>query len=663
MCGISAVFTAKQSSEIQTNSESFARCRLHKEVEDSLEVVRHRGPDASGIWVNHDGRIGLGHVRLSIVDLSPEANQPFHDAQGDIHAVVNGEFYGYEDHRAALSKEYDFRSNSDSEILIALYKHYGLALFSHLQGEFAFVLWDARRQLLLSARDRYGIKSLYYTVVDNRLLVATEMKSFLAFGWKPEWSVPNLKSSSWQHSSETFFKSVHSVLPGHYLLSRDIGTWEQRPYWDLEYPDKRTIETRSEAEIIAGTRERLLEAVRSRLRADVPVGIYLSGGIDSSAIAGMVAHLVKKEKVSLGSDKKPVSSKIKCFTVQFEKESGTDESDVAKRTADWLGVELHTAFVDEDVMVSKFEDTIWHSETLFPHVNGPGKLALAELARSQGITVVLTGEGSDEHFAGYSVFFDHDVSLEADYSWPEGQMPIQKPEPFRPPRCLDEPPLSTNRMLNHISSGKFISRVIRIPFSSWCEQNTCPETSLAESLNGRVHEAIAKHWHPLNTSQYLFIKAFLPHFILRYNGDNIDMVHQIESRPPFLDNRVTEYANKIPPSLRIKYDPDTNKFREKHILREAMRPFLTDEVYHRKKQPYIGPVQFKKDGPLHRKFKSLLTEENVDQLGFVDWNTVSTALEQAFSAGDPGSFATATTVAQLVVISQRFGVKRAEPPF
>ena len=154
---------------------------------------------------------GLGHVRLSVIDPRPEGNQPFHDSSGGIHAVVNGELYNHEQYRESLSGEFDFKSRSDCEIAIALYKHYGLAFLSHLRGEFALILWDSKRELFLAARDRYGARSLYYTVVNGHLLVATEMKSFLAFGWQPEWCIRSLQEHTWQYTSETFFKGVHKA--------------------------------------------------------------------------------------------------------------------------------------------------------------------------------------------------------------------------------------------------------------------------------------------------------------------------------------------------------------------------------------------------------------------------------------------------------------------
>ncbi|KAJ5781064.1 hypothetical protein N7457_006224 [Penicillium paradoxum] len=669
MCGITAFLShaGEASSNEQTNGQAQ---HVAAELENSLNIVAHRGPDARGRWFSDDYQVGLGHVRLSIIDLSPSGNQPFHDESNEIHAVINGELYDYERYRAQLASEFKFAGKSDCEIVIALYKHYGLSFMSHLRGEFAFVIWDANRQLLLAARDRYGIKSLYYTVIQGKLLVATEIKSFMAFGLQPEWCVRTLRDQSWRVESRTFFKGVHRVLPGHYLMCRPNEREEQMPYWDLEYPDKFSHEIRSEEEMVQGVRERLLEAVRLRLKADVPVAIYLSGGIDSSSVAGMVADLMKKG-TKLGSESNSVPSNMKCFTVQFDADSGADESEIAQRTAEWLGVDIHFVKMDEEALVSRLEDAVWHSEIPLPDLNGMGRLALAEAVHSQGFKVVITGEGSDEHFAGYRVFRADSLS-EPDHSWPALHIPDTDRE-----EALDTAieqvtngifgdhsptvPTATRRMLNHSHVISSIARVGSMPFSDWTKSysDDIPETSLIAGFDGRVRENISNRWHPLHTAQYLWTKSFMPHFILRYNGDNIDMVNQVESRCPFLDHHLTEYVNKVPPSLKMKYSAKDKAFREKYILREAVRPYVTDEIYNIRKKPYLGPRRFWPGGPLHRKMKYLVTKENVERLGFVDWNATERALEEAFNKQEPLALRRTITVAQFVVLGQRFGVKSA----
>lgn len=222
-------------------------------------------------------------------------------------------------------------------------------------------------------------------------------------------------------------------------------------------------------------------------------------------------------------------------------------------------------------------------------------------------------------------------------------------------------PSATRRMLNHSHVTSSIARVGSLPFSDWTNSYgyDIPETSLIEGFNGHVRDNITNRWHPLHTAQYIFTKSFLPHFILRYNGDNIDMVNQVESRCPFLDHHLTEYVNNVPPSLKMKYNAKEKSFREKHILREAVRPYVTDEVYNISKKAYMGPRKFWPGGPLHRKIKHLVTKENVESLGFLDWNATEEALEKAFSKQEPMALRRAITVAQFIVLGQRFGIKPA----
>lgn len=265
-------------------------------------------------------------MRLAINDLSPDGAQPFHDDEDTIHAVVNGELYDHERIRSELKQktDYKFKGRSDCEIVIALYKYYGLSFLSKLRGEFALCLYDAKKQLFIAGRDRYGIKPLFWTIQDGRLLVAAEAKAFLALGWKPEWDVRSILDAGWNHDERTLFKGVAKIRPGHYMTLQSFGHIEQRQYWDIAYPDKKVSDPRSEQELIEGVRAQLLEAVRLRLRADVPVGVYLSGGIDSSVIAGMVTHLVKERGEKIGNEKE--TERVNCFSIAFDEDSGFDES-------------------------------------------------------------------------------------------------------------------------------------------------------------------------------------------------------------------------------------------------------------------------------------------------------------------------------------------------
>jgi asparagine synthase (glutamine-hydrolysing) len=287
------------------------------------------------------------------------------------------------------------------------------------------------------------------------------------------------------------------------------------------------------------------------------------------------------------------------------------------------------------------------------------------------LTFLTTGEGADEHFGGYKDL-SSDFLLESDPSWPSAPseqeiagladrlkalyMTMAKDVPLSKNRA----PESTRRMLNNTSILTFLSLVGRMPFSKWTDiyAVTAPETAQAEKLDGRVRDAIANRWHPLHTAEYLFTKGFFSNLLLRYLGDNIDMVHHVETRPPFLDHLLAEYANGLPPSLKIKVLSD-GSLKEKYILREAVQPFVTEEIYARQKKPYIGPTNFQENGPLHKLFLRLTSRENVDALGFVDYEETQENVRKAFQDKDHWSLRAAFTVCQLVVLSQRFGVAKA----
>lgn len=349
--------------------------------------------------------------------------------------------------------------------------------------------------------------------------------------------------------------------------------------------------------------------------------------------------------------------------------------------------------MDEETIVSQWEQAAWASECPLPDVDGASKQEMASRVHSMGIKVVLTGEcprdqknlidsnisigeGSDEHFAGYTSYHS-DLMLEPDRSWPALLMDETKrkqvlKELAHAPGQINwvnetAPSTSTARMLNHTRHASRIGGMIPLHFAPWTDAyaTRSSETSIAASFDGRVRDAIANKWHPLHTSEYTWTKTAFPNILLRYTGDNVDMTYAVESRTPFLDHHLTEYANSIPPSLKMKYNPATNEIREKHILREAVRPFITDEVYNRKKAPFLGPTLYRRGGPFHRLLSRLVTRENVDELlGFVDWREYENLMDKAFDEGgkdDPRAMRQVMALAHFVTLARRFGVKKAEP--
>ncbi|KAK5134025.1 hypothetical protein LTR08_007030 [Meristemomyces frigidus] len=747
MCGISCILSlanpSRQPSQGQTNGNgthtngntpSSKHDKLKSDLYASLEAIRHRGPDGTGHWISDDCRvailtpppfaaaIALGHVRLSINDLSPTGAQPFHSPAHNIHAVVNGEFYDYDNLRAHLEIEtakptktnpngepYPFTSRSDSELVVALYSHYGLTFTQYLRGEFACVIYDARKDLFIAVRDRYGIKPLFWTMQEvkdeegrhtgeKRMLVAAEMKAFLPLGWEPEWDVRSLREGGWNFDTRTSFMGVRKIRPGHYMTCQSSGQIEERPYWDAEFPDKHVHDPRTPNEMIEGVRSRMLDAVRLRLRADVPIGIYLSGGIDSSVIAGMVAHLVREQNVSVGcassvsdvtSSSKvndpssdiistaSASSRITCFSIAFDESSGYDESAIANRTAEHLGVKYIKKLMNEAALAERFEDAVWHCEQHNPDLNFVGKFALSEVPQEEGYKVVLTGEGADEIFAGYPLYLP-DYLREPDRAWeefcslPESERQVQlrsaegvAREQYRAigADAGDGSDSVARRMLNGISTVDSMAAFQPDVFASWTKEQhpECdPQTTIASSVDGLARTHIAKNWHPLHAALYVWSKGHLPNIFLTCLGDRTEMAHSIEARTPFLDHFLTEYVNRLPPSVKLRWLPKERRFVEKWILREAARPFITEELYLRKKHPYSAPTRWPKGGALHRLLGGLVTEESVAALGFVAWEKVGGLVEVAFGEeADAKALRMVLVVAEWVVLSRRFGVARA----
>ncbi|KAG9415559.1 hypothetical protein AC1031_009006 [Aphanomyces cochlioides] len=355
------------------------------ELAAALNLIHHRGPDGQGVWTAPG--VGLGHARLSIMDVQHGA-QPMHDETNSIHAVVNGEFYDFEAIQADLeSQGHVFKTHSDSEILIHLYKEHGLNCFDYLQGEFAFVLYDSNSQRLIVCRDRFGVKPLFYTIVNNRLMVASEAKAFLAMGWKPEWDLASIADNGVFSDTRTLFLGVNKVRPASYLTVTATGTIRSDVYYEPDYPDKAITDPRSVDEMIEGVRTRLLEAVRCRLRSDIPVDVYLSGGIDSSATMGMA--------LSILPEKNPDAT-IDVFTIAFNDKAVRgqhyDESPVAERSAKHANVKFNVFHATQEMMTDAFEDAVWHLESPMIDFNATAKFLLSQYVRDAGYKVVLTGK-------------------------------------------------------------------------------------------------------------------------------------------------------------------------------------------------------------------------------------------------------------------------------
>ncbi|KAF8202636.1 putative asparagine synthase [Mycena galopus ATCC 62051] len=618
---------------------------LEKGLDTSLETIKHRGPDSRGTYVSQDGRVALGHVRLSIIDLST-GQQPLSDEENLIHCVVTGELYDHDRIRAEMiSQGYSFKTMSDSELVVQLYKRDGINLLFHLRGEFAFVLYDTKRRLLFAARDRFGIKPLYYTVSNGCILFGSEMKAFMGLGWQAEWDVESIINHADFCDERTVFKGVKKLPAGNLALCRASGEIAAQPYWDLSYPHPSVAPSTSVDEMISNVQDLLIESVRLRLRADVPWAVYLSGGIDSSSVAGIATQLLREQDPN---------AKLTAFTLAFDQAG--DEFPLAARTAAHLGADLIKVEATEAKLVAILEETVWHSETIHHTFHGAGKLLLSKAVREAGYKVALSGEGADEIFGGYPWFY-LDYLRKPDPA--ADSLGIELPsdaerhalsEEYQTKAGLSQLPNNAmsmqksdgpRQLLNisaHLEVAKMHNHDITVfhPDLADLLERSSISRSIEEGIDIRVREkSLSGDWHSLHVSLYVIAKTLLGRMLLNYLGDRSDMANAIESRPPFLDHHLVEYVNSLPPSLKVRPLPgdEAGKWTisEKWILRQAMKPFITDEVYRRKKvsfnPPPSGAPAVPSDlVPLQKHLKERITQANVERLGFINWPVIRDTL-------------------------------------
>ncbi len=606
MCGIAAVFQAAGG----VTEDALAR---------AARALRHRGPDGQKCWRSPGEEVGLAHTRLAIIDLAT-GDQPLANEDGSLRLVVNGEFYGYEAIRSQLQLAgHRLSTATDSEIALHLYEDHGLEFLGHLRGEFALVLWDERRRRLLAARDRFGIKPLYYATSGGVLYLASEVKALQAMGVPLAWD----QGAVWQmlvlgvlSPGRSLFHGVSQVPPGHCLLADASGVRLER-YWDLQYPAQgETPPPGSDRDLIEGFHSTLAEAVSLRLRADVPVGCYLSGGLDSSSVLGLAARHLGRP--------------LDAFTLVFDHAS-YDESAVAEETARLSGARWHPLRISTRDLADHFAETVWHVEGLLVNGNSVAKFLLSRAAAQAGIKVVLTGEGSDEVLAGYALF-------QKDLSGPVGG----EPDPgsglgFRPAWLRAQ-----------VQNGERHRSLLSPAFL----HEGATQAELAKLLSSLDPPGALATWEPLSRSLYLWAKTVLPNYILAAGGDRVEMAHGVEGRPPFLDHQVAERAAELP--SRLLFAGGT----EKYVLREAARYVLSDTVYRRRKQPFLAPpASLELAGSFFECLRDLLFGPGLDALPFCDAARVRAEMA-GLEAQPPVVRQTLdsvlTKLASLVVIGQRF---------
>lgn len=575
-----------------------------------LGVLHHRGPDGQGMHLDADRGLALGHARLSIIDLDT-GDQPIRLPNEGLVLTHNGEFYDYKPIRARLATDgRRFVTKSDSEIALHLYAKHGRAFVESLRGEFAFALFDEKRDELLLVRDRFGIKPLYYHADERGLRWGSEVKALLQHPSVKAELDPRAAINQMMQvmvPGTTSFRGVRALLPGHMLrVSRDGDRLrlEEQCYWDLDFPRAEDHETGADPEpYVEGVRDHLIDAVRTRLEADVPVGCYLSGGIDSCSILGLATAMQQ--------------SPVQAFTISFD-DAAYDESHIAREMAESTSaMQEELAIGAAELYGDSYRKTLWHAERTFYNTLGVAKWHMSRRVHELGYKVVVTGEGSDELFAGYPFLKrDHllhgaggdlkalesasDVFRGAILSEEEASHPAFEERMGFTPSWI-QPWILTLRKITPL-----LSDALRDELSSYD-----PVAAVAETLDPKMLEGR----HPLDRAQYSWAKTMLEGQILTWGGDRVDMANSMESRPAFLDHHLAEYAVTIPPDVRIRNGI------EKWVLREAMKGVLPRTLYEREKFAFMAPpshVDASKRKAVDELVQAHLSPEHVRAAGILD---------------------------------------------
>lgn len=570
-----------------------------------VSILQYRGPDEFGAYL--DSRCALGHARLSIIDLST-GQQPLCNEDGTLWIVFNGEIFNYVELRPELEKlGHRFRTTSDTEVIVHAYEQWGEQCLERFNGQFALALYNSKDESIFLARDRVGVRPLFYTIQQNRLTFASEIKSLFCNPAIPRRiDLAGLDEIfAWWCTSpgRTVFEGISQLEPGTWMKVSD-GRISTGRFWSPEFP----ISFERERSLDSWAEELhalLVDAVRIRLRADVPVGAYLSGGLDSSAITALIRNFT--------------ANRVETFSIAFQ-DKAYDESEYQLEMARFLGTshrQVHCGYTD---IAEVFPEVIWHTEQPVVRTAPAPMFLLSRLVRSHDFKVVLTGEGADELFGGYDIFKEtlirHFWARNPDSAW----------RPLLLRKLYPTLPLSAARARYYLEEfykagllerGRFeYSHMQRIATTSRIKDFFTPEIKAA--IAG--HDALAAfgnslpsefgHWHHLNRAQYLEIRSLLSGYLLSSQGDRVCAGNAVEGRYPFLDYRVMQFAASVPPRYKIR------GLKEKYLLKYAMRKELPASITGRVKQPYMAPDSnsfTQPDAPAW--INDTLAETNIKQAG------------------------------------------------
>lgn len=562
------------------------------------EAIRHRGPDDEGVYVSDD--VSLGHRRLSVIDLTYAGHQPMSTEDRSLVIVFNGEIYNYRDIRSVLvEKGHRFKGNSDTEVILYAYKEWGRKCLAMFRGMFAFALWDATSKELFVARDRLGVKPLYYIVRDGAFFFASEIKAFKEAGLignELDYGAVNLYFTfRFTPGGQTVLKEVKKLEPGHFLVWKD-GRAMIEKYWDIEVSDG-PVEKFAEERYVEEFLSLFKESTRLRLVSDLPVGAFLSGGLDSSFIVGIMAGMMEK----------PVST----FSVGFPE--GADESPYSRIVADHFHTDHHMMNLTANA-VDVIPDAIWHMDEPVADAAIIPTFLMSQAAKKE-VTVILSGEGADEQLGGYDKYKALYYPQRYKNTYPKFLFKAISPYSHGHPKTyraaeylgnIDDPSLAYLRL-----NSVFLPEERKRLFSPG---------ELRDEVSKQMEMQIVRKYMDrkgdfLNRLLLLDLKTWLPDDIL-LKSDKMTMAHAVEARTPFLDHKLVEFLIKVPGSLKLY------GFREKYLLRRSMEGVVPDSIIKRKKQGFSVPVHKWVEKELKGLVDDLFTKKNIEGIGFIEHNAV-----------------------------------------
>jgi len=588
-------------------------------IEHMMGLIKHRGPDDNGFFEDPIKQVALGHTRLSIIDLRPEGRQPLKNEDGTILLVFNGEIYNYKQLRTELiNKGHLFTSRTDSEVLIHLYEEEGRKMLSRLNGIFSFVIYDSNKNELFCARDQLGVKPFYYSNTNNLFAFASELKALLSVPQIPKdidpTAIHNTLTFLWSPSPVTMFKSIRKLEPGFAMIVKNGEIKQQWRYYDIPYQTDDLITC--EAEAIELVQSHLLKAVEGQLMSDVPVGAFLSGGLDSSTVVAMMKKIY-------------ANTRPKCYTISFaggrKFEGGVNDLPYARKVAKHLDVDLEEIIIEPDI-VNNIEKMIYFLDEPQSDLAPINIMLICQKAQEQGIKVLLSGAGGDDIFSGYR----RHTALHLERYW--GWLPSSIRYLAQTGSSLLSAGWPPGRKFRKLLENASLSQEERlIAYFFWLNQKrvkTLFTNDMLQSL-GNYDSFVPMYNHLsniptvkdlLNRMLYLECKTFLPDHNLNYT-DKMGMAFGIEIRVPLLDINLVRLCAAISPHLK------QNGITGKYILRKTMEPFLPYEVIYRPKAAIAGPLRIWLSNDLREMVRDILSPERLKRRGWFDHKAVLKLIE------------------------------------